>query len=307
MAEKVLILGASGFLGKHVKEKFFLDGKNEILAPTKTELDLKNYPQVLEYFTQQKPQIIINCSGLCGGVLENATRPADFLFENSITSLNAIKAASLSKPRKYVNISSACSYPDFQTIGELNPKRLWDGRPHETHAPYGLAKRFSCEAAQAFAAQYDLPAINLILANLYGPGDKFDNPASHAIPGIISRIYNAKKEGFETAVVYGSPNVTREFLFIADAADAIHTLAQNHNNPKPLNVGSGEAATIGDIVRQVSKLLDFEGVPVYQSQSLAGQYHRKLDLTDLNALGWKAKTAINQGLEMTVKAYIGGK
>lgn len=308
MREKVLILGASGFLGQHIKERFFLDGKYEILSPSRSELNLENFPEVQEYFAQEKPAIIINASGLCGGVLENVTKPADFLFYNTITSLNAIKAASISKPQKYVNISSACSYPDIQTTANLNrsrlkPQNLWDGRPHETHAPYGLAKRFSCEAAQAFAFQYELPAINLILANLYGPGDKFDNPASHVIPAIISRIHKAKEEGHESVMIYGSPNVTREFLYVKDAADAIYTLSLKYSDSKPLNVGSGETVTIGQLAHQIAKLSGFDGIPFFQQENLSGQMYRMMDISELTAFGWQAKTTLENGLKQTIASY----
>lgn len=304
MGKKVLILGASGFLGKHVKEKFFSVGEYEVLSPPRSVLDLEEYEQTETYFAEQKPDIIINCSGLCGGVLENIQKPADFIFYNAITSLNAIRAASVLRPKKFVNISSACSYPDTSTDKSLKPENLWNGRPHETHAPYGLAKRFSCEAAQAFSRQYDLKAINLILANLYGPGDKFDNPAAHAIPSIISRTWDAKESGYDSVTIYGSPDVTREFLFVEDAADAIYTLSRQFCDSRPLNVGSGETATIAEIARRIKILVGFDGVPMFAQERLSGQTHRKLDLSGLSATGWKAQTTLSIGLGKTVKAYM---
>lgn len=133
---------------------------------------------------------------------------------------------------KFVGLGSVCAYPKYTPV-PFQETAIWDGYPEETNAAYGLVKRMMLVQGQAYRQQYGFHAIHLLMANLYGPGDNFDLSTSHVIPALIDKCLDAVAQGKNEVVVWGDGNVTREFLYVADAA--ILCAAERYDEPEPLN------------------------------------------------------------------------
>src|SRR5262249_653637 len=150
----------------------------------------------------------------------NHLHPGRFFYDNAIMGIELLEQARRLEVPKVVMTGTICSYPKHTPV-PFKEKDLWDGYPEETNAPYGIAKKARLGQAQAYRQEPGLNAIFLLPVNLYGPGDNFDPVSSHVIPALIRKCVEARdrRDGFIECWGTGSP--TREFLYVADAAEGI--------------------------------------------------------------------------------------
>jgi len=178
------------------------------------------------------------------------------------------------------------------------------GYPEETNAPYGLAKKMLLVQLQAYRQQYGFNGIYLLPVNLYGPRDNFDPEYSHVIPAIIKKCVDAKRRGDEKIVAWGTGEVSREFLYVEDAAEGIILATERYNKPDPVNLGSGEEIKIKDLVYLIRELTGFEGIVEWDTSQPDGQPRRRLDTTRAKEeFGFEAKTSLREGLRRTIEYY----
>ncbi len=182
---------------------------------------------------------------------------------------------------------------------------LWNGYPEETNAPYGLAKKMLLVQAQAYRAQYGFNAIYLLPVNLYGPRDNFDPRSSHVIPALIRKVAEAMESRSEKIDVWGTGKASREFLYVADAAEGIRLATEKFNGPEPVNLGAGFEITINDLVELIAELMNFKGRIVWDVTKPDGQPRRMLDVSRAEkSFGFKAKTRFRDGLKTTIDWYL---
>jgi GDP-L-fucose synthase len=183
-------------------------------------------------------------------------------------------------------------------------ENLWNGYPEETNAPYGLAKKMLLVQSQAYRQQYGFNSIFLLPVNLYGPGDNFDLTSSHVIPALIRKCVEAKRQGLEKIVVWGTGNPTREFLYVEDAAEGIILAAEKYNKSEPVNLGTGFEISVKDLVKLIVKITEFEGKVVWDKTKPDGQPRRRLSTSRAyQYFGFKAKTGFREGLKKTIQWY----
>src|SRR5438093_1166604 len=204
---------------------------------------------------------------------------------------------------KFVAIGTVCAYPKFTTV-PFREDTLWDGYPEETNAPYGLAKKMLLVQSQAYRQQYGFNAIFLLPVNLYGPRDNFDLEASHVIPALIRKCFEAKERGDDAIVLWGTGAPTREFLYVEDAAEGILLAAERYDGSEPVNLGSGMEIRIKDLAQLIARLTGFAGEIVWDTTRPNGQPRRRLDTSRAERLfGFKAKTPFEEGLRRTIRWY----
>lgn len=204
---------------------------------------------------------------------------------------------------KVVLVGTVCAYPKYTQV-PFKEEEFWNGYPEETNAPYGLAKKMLLVQAQAYREQYGFNAIYLIPVNLYGPGDNFNPATSHVIPALIRKCVEATEEGKDEIVVWGTGQVSREFLYVADAAEAIVRAAEQYNKADPVNLGSGMEITITKLAELIATLAGFRGKIVWDPTRPDGQPRRCLDTSKAEQLfGFKAKTEFQEGLHRTIDWY----
>ncbi|MGC8483594.1 MAG: GDP-L-fucose synthase family protein [Thermodesulfobium sp.] len=303
--KKIVITGASGFFGRNlisVIKNEGLDKKNDILAVGSKDYDLKNKDQAIEAL--KNAEIVINLASNVGGIGYNMDFPGTLFYDNIVMGVNVIESSRINKVKKLIQIGTVCSYPKIPPHIPFRESDLWEGFPEETNAPYGIAKKALITMGDAYRAQYGLNIINLLVVNLYGPGDNFDPRNSHVIPALIRKFFDAKNKREGKVKLWGSGNSSREFLFVSDAAKGVLAATNKYNGVSPVNLGSGMEITIKELAETISSIIGYEGKIEWDTSMPDGQPRRYLDTTlAWREFGFKASTDFNIGLRKTIEWY----
>lgn len=302
--KKILVTGGAGFLGSFVVAKLLERGvpKEDIFVPRSKDLDLRKESDCQK--AVEGKDLVIHLAAKVGGIGYNKEHPAETFYDNAAMALNLIDSSHKAGVEKFVGVGSVCSYPKVVPM-PFREDDLWSGYPEETNAPYGLAKKMMLVQSQAYRQQYGFNAIHLLMINLYGPGDNFDEKSSHVIPAIIKKVNAAKQAGKDFIEAWGTGIATREFLYAEDAAEGILLAAENYNKSEPVNLGSGMEISIKDLTETICRLMDFKGEIRWDSTKPDGQLRRMLDVSRAeNEFGFKAKINFEEGLKNTINRYL---
>lgn len=302
-SRKVCVTGGAGFLGSFVVERLQQLGAKEIFVPLVEDYDLVDGKAIARMLADSQPDIILHLAAQVGGIGANRERPAEFFYNNLMMGVQLLHQAWQRGVEKVVAIGTVCAYPKYTPV-PFREEDLWNGYPEETNAPYGLAKKMLLVQSQAYRQQYGFNSIFLLPVNLYGPRDNFNISTSHVIPALIRKCIEAKEAGLDEVVVWGDGSPTREFLFVADAAEGILRAAELYNFSEPVNLGSGNEISIKSLAELIARLTGFEGKLVWDTSKPNGQPRRALDTSKAQALfGFKAKTSFEVGLCQTIEWY----
>lgn len=238
-----------------------------------------------------------------GGIGANREKPGQFFYDNLMMGTQLMDYARRSGVEKFAGVGTICSYPKHTPV-PFREEDLWNGYPEETNAPYGLAKKMLLVQGQAYRAQYGFNAIHLLPVNLYGPGDNFDPGSSHVIPALILKCQEALDEGESSITCWGDGSATREFLYVADCAEAIVAAAERYDGEEPVNIGAGFEISIKALAMLVAELMGFEGEILWDTTKPNGQPRRCLNVDRAReAFGFQAKTEFREGLRKTIEAF----
>lgn len=300
---KIVVTGGAGFLGGYVTEGLRKRGCKNILVPKIEDYNLVNISDIERMYDDMRPDIVIHLAAVVGGIGANREHPGEFFYKNLMMGVQLIEQGRLRGIEKFVAIGTICAYPKFTPV-PFREKDLWNGYPEETNAPYGLAKKMLLVQSQAYRAQYGFNSIFLLPVNLYGPGDNFDPASSHVIPALIKKCVDAIEEGKKHIECWGTGEVSREFIYVADAAEGILLATEHYNGARPVNIGAGFEITIKVLAERIVKLTGFEGEIRWDSSKPDGQPRRRLDVSRAKELfGFEAKTDFEEGLKATIKWY----
>ena len=302
---RALVTGGSGFLGRHLVERLRKSGCRAILAPPRSEYDLRDPLAASRLYEDTRPTIVIHLAAAVGGIGANQERPAEFFFDNLVMGTQLLDRAWRHGVPKFVAIGTVCAYPSTAPV-PFREEDLWSGYPEETNAPYGLAKKMLLVQSQAYRQQYGYNSIFLLPVNLYGPGDNFDLHTSHVIPALVRKCMEAVERSDDEIVLWGDGTPTREFLYAEDAAEGIVLAAERYDSSDPVNLGSGEEISIADLAERVARAVGFGGRVVWDGSKPNGQLRRRLDTEKAaTRFGFRARTAFNEGLRSTIEWYRG--
>lgn len=303
-SKKIVIAGGTGFLGKAVVNKFCssLDDNNIIKSFGSKEYDLRHYRDAEEAF--QGADLVILLSADAGGILYNRKNPGQLFYNNMSIGLNTVESCRKNGVKKLMLTGTVCAYPKYTKV-PFKEDTLWDGYPEETNAPYGVSKRSLLTLAKAYRQQYGLNAIYLLIVNLYGPHDHFfEEEKSHVIPALIRKFVEAKENGKEEVVLWGTGSASREFLFVDDAAEAIFLASKLYDKHLPVNVGAGFEITIKELAEKIRNIVGYEGNIVWDDSYPDGQPRRCLDVSKAKEyFNFEAKTDFDTGLRKTIEWY----
>ena len=302
-SRRILVTGGAGFLGSYVVEQLRQRCVHEVFAPSRAEYDLRVGAAVEQMYADLRPHIVINLAAVVGGIGANRERPGEFFYDNLIMGAQLMEIARQRQIEKFVGIGTVCAYPEHTPI-PFREEDLWNGYPEETNAPYGLAKQMLLVQGQAYRQQYGFRSIFLLPVNLYGPRDHFDPGVSHVIPALIKKCLDARDTEAREIVVWGDGSPTREFLYVADAAEAIVLATEQYDGSDPVNIGSGQEISIRDLVQLIAQLTGFRGQVRWDVRQPNGQPRRRLDTSRAEqAFGFRATTDFREGLERTIAWY----
>jgi GDP-L-fucose synthase len=304
--KKILVTGGNGFLGGFLIPQLKEKGAETITFSSK-DYDLRKEKEVEELFIKTNPDIVIHLAVDGGGIGYMREHPGSVYYNNILMNTLVQEYSRKNNAEKFVGIGSVCSYPKF-TKAPFKEEDLWKGYPEETNAPYGLAKKMMLVQSQAYREQYKFNALHLLMVNLYGPNDDFNLNSSHVIPALIRKMIEAKKENKKEVEFWGTGEVSREFLYVKDAAKGIVLATEFYNKSDPINLGSEMEIKIKDLVNKVKKIVDFDGNLIWNTKYPDGQPRRYLDVSKADKeFGFKAKTSLDEGLKETIDWYLKNK
>ena len=301
---KTLILGSNGLVGSSLSRN--LQKKSiysHIISATRKDADLFSGSETKSLIENIKPDIVINAAAKVGGIVANDTNRTEFILENLKININLLESLIPYPETKLINLGSSCIYPLGAEM-PIHETSLMTGPLEPTNSPYAMAKLTAIEIGDALQKQHGHKIINIMPTNLYGPFDNFSKTSSHVIPGLISRITIAKKEGDPIFKVWGTGKPLREFLYVDDLSDAINFLIENNYEPSIINVGSGEEVSIMELIHKIKEIVDFKGEIIFDDSMPDGNPRKLLDSSMINELGWKSTTPLDQGLSQTYNWYI---
>lgn len=279
-----------------------VQGYENLLAPTSSELNLIRQAEVETYFDEQKPEYIFIAAARVGGIYANSTYPADFIYENLQIQNNLIQCAHLGIVKKLLFLGSSCIYPKFAPQ-PMREESLLTGPLEPTNEAYAIAKIAGLKMCEFYRQQHGVDFISAMPTNLYGPGDNYDPINSHVIPGLIRRFHEAKVNKTPSVTIWGTGEPMREFLYVDDLADACIFLMERYSDSVPINIGSGEEITIKNLATLLKTTVEYEGEIVFDTSKPDGTPRKLLDSSRLRRMGWQPKMQLTPGLKATYGAF----
>jgi GDP-L-fucose synthase len=301
--DKVYVAGHRGLVGSAIVRRLKTEGFGNLVLRTSGELDLREQAAVRDFFRIEKPDYVILAAAKVGGILANDSYPAEFIYDNLIMEANVIHASYESGVEKLLALGSTCIYPKMAPQ-PLKEEYLLSGPLEPTNEWYAVAKIAGIKLCQAYQRQYGCRFIAAMPTNLYGPGDNFDLRSSHVLPALIRKFHEARIGGDDAVTLWGTGSPLREFLHVDDLADACLFLLRNYEAPEIINVGVGEDLSIAQLAGLVRDIVGFRGKIEYDASKPDGTPRKLIDTSKINALGWKAKIGLRQGIESTYRWFL---
>jgi len=304
--DKIYVAGHRGLVGSALVRNLQAKGYASIVTRTHAELDLTDQAAVRRFFEAEKPDHVFLAAAKVGGILANNTYPADFIYQNLMMQSNIIHAAYLNGAKKLLFLGSSCIYPKLAPQ-PMREDYLLTGPLEPTNEPYAVAKIAGIKMCGAYNRQYGTNYLSVMPTNLYGPGDNYDLNNSHVMPALIRKMHEAKQRGDKEVVVWGTGTPRREFLYSDDMADACVFLMENHDAKATgefVNIGVGHDITIGELAALAAKTVGFAGELAFDTSKPDGTPQKLLDVSRLNALGWRAATDLEAGMALAYRDFL---
>lgn len=313
---KIYVAGHRGMVGSAVVRTLQSQGYTCLITHTHTELDLTNQAAVNTFFETRKPDHVYLAAAKVGGIHANNTYPAEFIYQNLMIQANVIHAAFQSGVKKLLFLGSSCIYPKLapQPMAE---DALLTGTLEPTNEPYAIAKIAGIKLCESYNRQYGathgVDYRSVMPTNLYGPGDNYHPENSHVIPALIRRFHEAKQSNASSITIWGTGTPRREFLYVDDMAEAsVHVMNlpkavyDQHTQPmlSHINVGWGSDITIAELAQAVCNAVGYTGTLEFDARKPDGTPRKLMDSSRLNALGWKPKVSLQDGLQRAYADFL---
>ncbi|WP_284637737.1 GDP-L-fucose synthase family protein [Paenibacillus silviterrae] len=304
--EKIYIAGHKGLVGSAIRRRLEQLGYENMVYYSSNQLDLLDQKAVDTFFKKEKPDYVFLAAAKVGGIYANSTYPAEFIYKNLVIQSNVIDASHRYGVKKLLFLGSSCIYPKFSPQ-PMKEQYLLTGQLEPTNEPYAIAKIAGIKMCEAYNRQHNTNFICVMPTNLYGPNDNFDILHSHVVPALIRKFHEAKLQKQKVVEVWGTGSPKREFLFVDDLAEACIYLMNNfdYGDIGPfINIGTGKELSIKELSQKVKDIINFTGDLEFNNQKPDGAPRKLLDVSKMNALGWSAKTSLEEGLTITYHWYL---
>ena len=300
--KRIMVCGYQGMLGTALVKRLESEGC-EIIRAGHKDVDFLNAKETSSYFAKKSPDAVFMLAARAGGIFANKTRPAEFIYENTLIEMNTIHAAYEAGVSKFMLMGSASMYPK-DCAQPMKESDLMSGALDPSHVGIAMAKLTGMVACQCYRQQYGEDNITVIPTNLYGPGDNFDLKNSHVLPALIRKIHTAKKAEAAEVEVWGTGNARREFLYVDDMADAAVFLMERYSDDEPVNVGTGTDISIAELAQTVCKVVGYEGKLNFDAMKPDGKQRKVCDVTKITEMGWKATMPLEKGIRRAYEWFL---
>jgi GDP-L-fucose synthase len=303
---KIFVAGHRGLAGSALVRRLAAGGYTRLVTRTRHELNLCDEEAVAAFFAAERPEVVLLAAARVGGILANEAYPADFIRENLLIQTHVMHQSFLHGVQKLLFLGSSCVYPRLcpQPMKEAH---LLGGPLEPTNAAYAVAKIAGIQMCQAYNRQHGTFFLPVMPANLYGPNDNFHPRDSHVLPALIRRFHEAGQRGEPEVAVWGSGSVRREFLHVDDMADACLFLLENAAQPDLVNIGVGREVTVAELAGLVKAAVGYSGRIVFDRSKPDGTPRKRLDVSKLDAMGWRARIALARGIAETYAWFLANR
>ncbi|MGA3246903.1 MAG: GDP-L-fucose synthase [Paraburkholderia sp.] len=300
---RIFVAGHRGMVGSALVRRLQEDGYTDILTRTHAELDLLDQAAVQRFFATGRVDVVLLAAARVGGILANATQPADFIYQNLAIETNVIHAAYQAGVTRLVFFGSSCIYPKA-CAQPIEEDYLLSSALESTNEPYAIAKIAGLKLCEAYNRQYGTKFVALMPTNLYGPNDNYDLRNSHVLPALIRKAHEAKLHGEHVLTVWGTGTPRREFLHVDDLAAATAFVLEREVADGLLNVGVGDDLSIREVAERVAATVGFDGQIVFDTSKPDGTPRKLLDVSRLARMGWRARIGLQEGIEATYRDFV---
>ncbi len=312
---RVYVAGHRGLLGSALVRGLRAAGVENLVTRAHAELDLGDAGAVREFFARERPEYVFLAAAKVGGILANATYPRDFIFENLSIQNHVIDAAYRGGVQRLLFLGSSCIYPRG-CPQPMKEESLLSGPLEPTNRPYAIAKIAGIELCWAYNRQHGTRYLAVMPTNLYGPGDNYDLKTSHVLAALIRKMHEARAQ--REVVVWGSGTPRREFLYSDDAAAACvfvmglpdetfaSLLDAGPAVPPLVNIGCGQDLSIRELAELVRSVVGCRAEIRWDADKPDGSPQKLLDVTRLQALGWRPRIGLRDGIGRAYRAYLEG-
>lgn len=302
----ILVTGATGFLGKRVCRKLQEEKKEFYKTSLSLGTDLRVEKQTMDLFERIEPKYVLHCASYVGGIQFGLKHEAEIFRNNMLISLNLLEACKRYNVNRLVNPISNCAYPGEATLFKEN--EFWNGPLHDSVLIYGMTRKMSYIGSIAYSRQYNIDTINLILSNMYGPEDHFEEERSHALGALIMKIVDAKENNKPFVCVWGTGKPVREWLHVDDGATAMIKAINIQSYIDPINIGIAKGISIKDMALLIKKIVKYEGELVFDITKLDGAPYKTVDGSlGKKLLNWEPSINFEKGIQSTIEWYIANK
>lgn len=297
---KIYVAGHTGLFGSAIVRALEQRGYTNILTRTHAALDLTDGTAAKAFFEKEQPEYVFVAAAKVGGIQINNACMADFAMENLLIACNVLRAAHETGVKKLLYLGSSCIYPR-ESVQPVKEEYLLTGPMEPTNEGYAIAKIAGVRMCDYYKRQYGDDFVSCIPANVYGPNDDLDLQSSHVIPALLQRFHRAKVDGAPYVEIWGTGIAEREFMYIDDAVEACLYIMEKYDGPGTINIGMGQTTSIRTLAEKIKNVVGYEGEIRYDATKPDGMPRRLLDSTKILELGWRPKTALEDGLRREYK------
>lgn len=301
---KVFVPGGNGFLGKAVVGQLKKENIKHLSLSLRDGIDFRKFEQTKKIFEKEKFDAVINCAAFVGGIQYGYQKPGEIFYNNILMQTNLMESARLTKVKRFVNPISNCSYPAMVSE-DFKEEKWWDGPLHESVLVYGFVKKANWVQGWAYFKQYNFQSIHLILPNMYGPGDSFDEVRSHALGALVMKFVEAKRKNKPKVVIWGTGKPVREWLYVEDGAELLVKALFVEPFIEPVNIGVGKGISIADLAQLIKEITGYKGKITFDDTKPDGAPRKIMNVDRMRKIfNWAPPTDLKDGIRKTVEWYI---
>ncbi len=297
--DRILVTGATGFLGSHVLPVLRSAYASEVVGVSGKDYDLRERSQAEKMFAAVKPLVVVHLAARVGGILSNRKYPVEFYYDNILINTHAVQEAYKAGVKKLVMTFGGCSYPS-NAVSPIDESQLWNGYPQKESAAYSVAKKLQLVQSVAYREEYGFNSVCLIPGNLYGEYDNYSLEHSHVIPAMIRKFYEAVRDGKTSVPLFGTGRPQRDFVYAGDVAALIPWFIEHYDSSEPVNISSGTTMSIADLAGIISRFMGFKGKLDFDTSKPDGQMVKIFDVKKMTGLGLTCPTSLEDGLRKTI-------
>lgn len=303
LSSKIYVAGHGGLVGSALVRALDKRGYRNLILPSRAQLDLTDEHATNKFFEQNSLDYVFVAAARVGGIMENKTRPAEFIHDNLRIATNIIHAAYKLNVTKLLYLGSSCIYPR-RAPQPMNEQYFMTGPLEPTNEAYAISKIAGIKMCQAYNAQYKTNFISIMPTNIYGPNDNFDPDSAHVLPALLRKFIEAKQQNQPSVTIWGTGKPKREFIYVEDISEALVFLMQNYNSGEIINVGTGHDVSIAELAQMIKEIVNYKGSINFDTTKPDGMPRKWLDVSRLQQLGFKHKTELPEGIRKAHEWYL---